>query len=91
MLLIHDGYKEGKKEIDPVVDKRLWIMESEFANVLHQARRDGNTLSPALRDAWDGKSIKPATKTFRIGATDPHIALSAAITPTELRDLTQRA
>lgn len=49
--LIHDGYKEGKTDVPPVDDKRLWVVETEFANVLHQSRRDGNTLSAALRDA----------------------------------------
>lgn len=82
--LIHDGYKEGKIEVNPVHDKRLHVIESEFANVLHQGKRDGNTLSAALRDAWDGVSMKPATKSSRLWATDPHISLSAAVTPGEL-------
>ncbi|MBA3034162.1 MAG: DUF3987 domain-containing protein [Gammaproteobacteria bacterium] len=86
-LLIHDGYKNGKDEVPAILDKRLWVVESEFANVLHQAKRDGNTLSAALRDAWDGISIRPATKTARLWASDPHIALSAAITPSELLNL----
>jgi phage/plasmid primase-like uncharacterized protein len=68
-------------------DKRLWIVETEFANVLHQAAREGNTLSSALRDGWDGVSIKPATKHSKTFASCPHIALSAAITPRELLDL----
>ena len=42
-------------------------------------------LSAALRDAWDGVSIKPATKSAKIGATDPHIAIVGAVTPSELR------
>ncbi|MGZ8216901.1 DUF3987 domain-containing protein [Methylomagnum sp.] len=85
--LIHDGYKQGKDEIPPIDDKRLWVVESEFANVLHQARRDGNTLSAALRDAWDGVSIRPATKSARIWASDPHIGIHACITPSELTGL----
>lgn len=85
--LIHDGYTEGKRDIPPVHDERLWVIESEFANVLHQSKRDGNTLSSGLRDAWDGIDIKPATKSNRIWATDPHIAISAAITPSELLSL----
>jgi Protein of unknown function (DUF3987) len=84
VLLIHDGFAEGRRETPPIDDKRLWVLESEFANVLAQARRDGNTLSTALRDVWDGVSIRPAVKTSRIYATDPHIALSVAITPSEL-------
>lgn len=83
--MIHDGYKASKaEEVPPIHDKRLWIVESEFANVLHQAKRDGNTLSAALRDAWDGMSLRPATKNNRIWASDPHIALLGAVTPGEL-------
>ncbi|WP_298431380.1 DUF3987 domain-containing protein [Ottowia sp.] len=84
---VHDGYSNGKEDVPPVDDKRLWVVEPEFANVLHQGKRDGNTLSTAIRDCWDGGSIKPATKTNHMHATDPHICLSGAITPTELREL----
>ena len=87
VMFIHDGYLQGKEETPAVEDKRLWIVESEFSNVLHQSKRDGNTLSASLRDAWDGVSIKPATKSFRTWASNPHIAIAAAITPTELVEL----
>ena len=86
-MMIHDGWTQGKEEIPPIDDKRLLAVESEFANVLHQSRRDGNTLSTALRDAWDGTSIKPAIKTSRVWASDPHIGILADITPGELRSL----
>lgn len=85
--LVHDGYREGKTEVDPVLDKRLLVVESEFANILHQSKREGNTLSPALRDCWDGVSIRPATKGNRMWATNPHVGMLAAVTPAELRDL----
>lgn len=87
VMFIHDGFLQGKEETPAIADKRLWVVETEFANVLQQARRDGNTLSSALRDAWDGVSIKPATKTARTWATDPHIGVAAAITPTEVCEL----
>ena len=86
-FLIHDGYKEGKKEVPPILDKRLFVAESEFANILHQNKRDGNTLSAALRDAWDGIDMKPATKTSRTWASNPHIGLIGAVTPSELMSL----
>lgn len=86
-FLIHDGYKEGKKEVPPILDKRLFVAESEFANILHQNKRDGNTLSAALRDAWDGIDMKPATKTSRTWASNPHIGLIGAVTPSELMAL----
>lgn len=88
--MVHDGYSQGKEKVPPIKDKRLLVVESEFANVLHQAARDGNTLSAALREVWDGESIRPATKNNRVWATDPHISLAAAITPTELLDLMKR-
>lgn len=87
VYLIHDGYTEGKTEIEAILDKRLLVIESEFANVLHQSKREGNTLSAALRDCWDGVSLKPATKSSRLWATDPHVALIGAVTPTELLGL----
>lgn len=85
--LIHDGFREGKTEVEPIHDKRLLVVESEFANILHQSKREGNTLSPALRDCWDGVSIRPATKGNRMWATNPHVGMLAAVTPAELRDL----
>ncbi|CAJ0782737.1 hypothetical protein R77560_00941 [Ralstonia thomasii] len=82
--LIHDGYRQGRQDVPAIEDKRLWVVESEFANVLHQGRRDGNTLSAALRDCWDGVDLKPATKSNRVYASDPHVCLSGAISPSEL-------
>lgn len=85
--LIHDGYRQGRQDVPAIEDKRLWVVESEFANVLHQGRRDGNTLSSALRDCWDGVDLKPATKSNRIFASNPHVCLSGAISPSELTGL----
>jgi len=85
--LFHDGFRNGKLEVSAIEDKRLWVVESEFANVLHQGRREGNTLSAALRDCWDGVSLKPATKSNRLYASHPHLCLSGAISPSELKEL----
>lgn len=87
VALIHDGYSHGQHSVPGIEDKRLWVVESEFANVLHQGRRGGNTLSAALRDCWDGVSLKPATKSNRLYASDPHVCLSGAISPEELTGL----
>jgi hypothetical protein len=85
--LVHDSYMQGEELIPGIADKRGFLRESEFANLLAQSKRDGNTISSALRDIWDsGQSIKPLTKSQTIVATDPHIALHGAITPTELRE-----
>lgn len=87
VALMHDGYRQGRQDVLAIEDKRLWVVESEFANVLHQGRRDGNTLSAALRDCWDGVDLKPATKSNRLYASDPHVCLSGAISPGELTGL----
>ena len=91
VMLIHDGFTKGTgktaEEVPAIHDKRLWVMESEFSNVLHQSRREGNTLSGCLRDMFDGQSQKPATKSNSVGTTRPHVNLLGHITPSELLDL----
>jgi hypothetical protein len=79
--------KDGFEEIvDPgVPDKRLLVIEHEFAQVLKVLNREGNTLSPILRDAWDGHSLRSLVKTAPARATDPHISTVGHITATELR------
>ena len=50
---------QGK--VDPgVTDKRLMLIEEEFAQALKVMTREGNILSPTLRDAWDGKDLQPS-------------------------------
>ena len=85
IALIQDSCGEGEDTVAGIDDKRLLVRESEFANVLQQRHRSGNTLSMALRDAWDGVDMKPATRTTPLGVTDPHISIAAAVTPGELR------
>ena len=89
-LMIHDGYQQGKEEVPAINDKRLWVLESEFANLMHQTAREGNTLSAALRDCWDGGSIKPATKSSQVWATHTHVGMTGNVTPTELLDLLKK-
>jgi hypothetical protein len=75
------------EDSDGTDDKRLLIVESEFSNTLAQGKREGNTLTAALRDAWDGNDIKPLVKHSPTHCTDPHIAIWANITPPELRGM----
>lgn len=73
-----DHFDEG------VTDKRLLVVESEFATVLAQGKREGNTLLPTVRQAWDGGTLRTMTLRPKV-ATDPHITIVGHITPTELR------
>jgi hypothetical protein len=79
--------KAQKTEIvDPgVIDKRLMVTEPEFAGVLSAMERHGNTLSPVIRNAWDGKKLQTMTKGSPLKATGAHISIIAHITEDEAR------
>lgn len=65
-------------------DKRLLIVEPEFAQALKVMTREGNTLSTVIRQAFDDEPLTPLTKNNRITATGSHIAIVGHITKTEL-------
>jgi hypothetical protein len=73
-------------EADPgVSDKRLLVYEPEFATVLKQTERQGNTLSAILRNAWDGRDLRTLTKNSPAKSTGAHVSLIGHITADELR------
>jgi len=78
------GYEEVVA--DPgITDKRALVKQSEFYGALQVMRRSGNTLSPVIRDAWDGKNIiKSMTKNSPAQATGAHIGIIGEITKEEL-------
>jgi hypothetical protein len=67
-----------------VTDKRLLVIESEFASVLKAARREGSTLSPLMRQAWDRGDLRTLTKHDPLKATGAHISLIGHVTAPEL-------
>jgi hypothetical protein len=73
-------------EADPgIEDKRLLVLEPEFANVLKHTERIGNTVSEILRNAWDGRDLSAMTKNSPARATGAHISLIGHVTSDELR------
>ena len=70
-----------------VTDKRLLVVENEFASVLRMTERPGNTLSAILRDAWDARTLQSMTKGSPARATGPHVTVIGHITTEELRRL----
>ena len=77
------GYQAVMK--DPgVTDKRLLVVEPEFAQTLKVLRREGNTLSPIMRQAWDSGVLTAMTKNNFAKATDTHISILGHITRPEL-------
>jgi hypothetical protein len=67
-------------------DKRLLVQEGEFASVLKQLERHGNTLSAVVRNAWDGRRLQTATKEPLI-ATGAHVSIIAHCTRAEVTRL----
>ena len=68
-----------------IPDKRLLVVESEFAQVLRQTARAGNTLSATIRSAWDTGQLATLTKNDPVTATGTHISIVGHITMDELR------
>ena len=63
----------------------LWKL-SEFGQLLTVARREGNTISAILRQAWDGDPLQITTKTDPISASDYFLSIVGHVTPHEMLD-----
>jgi hypothetical protein len=76
---------------DPIAaaltDKRLLLMEGEFAQVLQVMSRTGSTVSSIIRQAWDTGTLSNLTKGNHMKATDAHMSILAHVTKSELRRL----
>jgi hypothetical protein len=82
--LIHE-VRDPVDDNDPGAgDKRRLILEPEFAQVLKVLAREGNTLSPVVRNAWDGKTLQTITRSAPVRATGAHVAIIGHITKDEL-------
>jgi len=67
-----------------VAEKRLWIVETEFGQTLHVMKRDGNTLSAVVRNAWDRGELHVLTRKDPLRASNAHVSILAHITLEEL-------
>jgi hypothetical protein len=77
--------KTGEPTVIPgVIDKRLQVVEGEFARVLAQVAREGNILSSVLRQAWDGETLSTMVRNNPAKASGPHVSVVAHVTKFEL-------
>lgn len=76
--------KTDDNDAEGTDDKRLLIIEPEFAGCMAAAQREKNTLSATIRTAWDGKDIAPLVKNATWCASKPHIVITGHITAPEL-------
>jgi len=80
-----DEKKQVEVIADPgIEDKRLFILDEEFAGAMAQTKREGNTLSMVIRNAWDNGNLDPLTKTSKTTATNAHVGWISHITTAEL-------
>jgi hypothetical protein len=78
------GDRKGEDGDQGVMDKRLLVIETEFASTLRVAERNGNTLSPVVRQAWDRGDLRILTRNSPATATDAHISIIGHVTSEEL-------
>jgi Protein of unknown function (DUF3987) len=81
--LIAEVADAGEDQL-PVGEKRRLVVESEFAQVMKVVAREGNTLSPVIRNAWGGKTLQTMAKNSPLRATGAHIGIVGHITKQEL-------
>jgi hypothetical protein len=82
---VRDPILKGEKIVDEGIgDKRLLLLETEFAQVLAVMKREGGTVSEVLRRAWDGTPLQTLTKNSPARATGAHVSLIGHITRDEL-------
>jgi hypothetical protein len=83
--------KTGEPEnvlVEPgVEDKRLLCEIQELAGTMRAGRSERSTLFQTMREAWDGSDLATMSKNSRRSATEPHISITAHITPEELSNL----
>lgn len=60
------------------------VLEQEFAQVLKVLSREGNTLSPIVRQAWDGDTLQTMVRNNPLRASAAHIGIVGHITNDEL-------
>lgn len=78
--------KDGEEYVEDhgAEDKRLFVVEEEFASVLKVATREGNTLSAIIRSAWDSGKLSTLTRNNPLKASDSHVSIVGHVTKTEL-------
>jgi hypothetical protein len=70
---------------DDSPDRRLLVVEPEFARVLTVAGREGSTLSSIVREAWDTGDLRVMTRKDPLRATGAHVSLITHVTGEELQ------
>lgn len=85
--IIRDDSEDAEGNVvEGVSDKRLFVTEEEFFNVIAKSKSGSSTLSSTIRCLFDGGELAPLTKFNRIGCKKPHVVIYAHVTPKELTE-----
>jgi Protein of unknown function (DUF3987) len=76
--------KPGRRRLLPEGDIRLLAFEPEWASVMARMKRENNTLSAMLRQAWEGGDLSTLNVDARV-AKESHLGILAHITPEEFK------
>lgn len=66
-------------------DRRLLIVQTEFASTLSVMARQGNTLSSILRDAWDKGKLQTMVRHDPLAVENAHISIITHISRDEVQ------
>jgi hypothetical protein len=93
--MVPSGKGKDRQMVEEIIDhgvpdKRLMVLEPEFAGALAVMERQGNILSRIIRDAWDRGSLATLTKNSPARATGAHLSIFGHITADELRERLDR-
>jgi len=78
--------KTGRTRTDPgVADKRLLVVEPELSSVFRKGAREGSSLLPVIREAWESGTLRSLAKNAPDTATGAHVSIIGHITPHEAR------
>lgn len=75
---------EDAEDSGGTMDKRLLVVEPEFASVMARAKREASTLGYVLRDAWEGGRLSVLTRRA-YGTSLSHVGIVGHITPKEFK------
>lgn len=80
-----EGLIAHLKRVEDRDEHRALVMESEFGRLLTVMAREGSTLSPVVRDAWDGVPMGRFLAREQSLVQRHHVGIAAHVTTVELQ------
>lgn len=78
------GISANDGELQAPSVRRYLALLPEFASLLSVMKREGNTMSAILREAWDGTRLRVLTRKEPLDVDNVNLSVIAHVTPEEL-------